>query len=71
MILHSLCCWAHKLGRDQIASLLEANLKEEKEADKKLTQLGEAACNVEAMQHDTEKKSEATATVKKIVSSGP
>jgi ferritin-like metal-binding protein YciE len=67
----SLCTWAHHLGRDQVASLLEANLKEEKEADQKLTRLATAASNVEAMRHDTEKKSEAAATVSKIVSSGP
>ena len=41
----SLIAWAKALGRNDIASLLEQNLEEEKAADKKLTALAESKIN--------------------------
>ena len=40
--------WAEQLGKSNIASLLDATLKEEMATDKKLTQLGEAQANLKA-----------------------
>ena len=40
--------WAEQLGKSDIASLLDATLKEEMATDKKLTQLGEAQANLKA-----------------------
>lgn len=54
----TLCTWAEELGDSQIASLLKENLREEKEADKKLTDLAENYRNPEAAHRDTEKKGE-------------
>jgi ferritin-like metal-binding protein YciE len=58
----TLCTWAEELGRSEILPLLRENLSEEKQTDAKLTRLATAARNIEAMRHDTEKKSEAAAT---------
>jgi ferritin-like metal-binding protein YciE len=44
----SLVSWARALGRDDCASLLEENLKEEKAADKKLTEIAESDDNAQA-----------------------
>jgi ferritin-like metal-binding protein YciE len=44
----SMISWAEELGKDAIAKLLSATLKEEKAADKKLTLLGEKKVNVKA-----------------------
>jgi ferritin-like metal-binding protein YciE len=41
----TLVAWAKELGREDCASLLQANLDEEKETDKLLTQLAEASIN--------------------------
>ena len=40
--------WANRLGRNEVASLLEETLEEEKETDKKLTQIAESIVNPEA-----------------------
>jgi ferritin-like metal-binding protein YciE len=44
----TLIAWAQELGHDNVVSLLNANLKEEKSADKKLTDLAEAKVNRKA-----------------------
>ncbi len=44
----TLIAWARELGRSNIASLLNANLKEEKAADKKLNALAEGTVNAKA-----------------------
>ncbi|HLH50505.1 MAG TPA: ferritin-like domain-containing protein [Roseiarcus sp.] len=44
----TLVAWAKMLGRDDCASLLEETLKEEKAADKKLTQLATDQINLRA-----------------------
>jgi ferritin-like metal-binding protein YciE len=44
----SLVSWARALGRDDCASLLEENLKEEIAADKKLTEIAESGVNAQA-----------------------
>ena len=44
----TLIAWAQELGRSNIASLLNANLKEEKAADKKLNALAEGKLNARA-----------------------
>jgi ferritin-like metal-binding protein YciE len=44
----TLVAWAHQLGRDDCASLLEQNLSEEKAADAKLTALAEKRVNAAA-----------------------
>ena len=41
----TLIAWAKKLGRDDCASVLEKNLKDEKDTDAKLTRLAEAEVN--------------------------
>ena len=41
----TLIAWAKELGYDNVISLLNANLKEEKATDKKLTSLGEGKVN--------------------------
>jgi ferritin-like metal-binding protein YciE len=43
-----LIAWAQELGHQDIVSLLNANLKEEKAADKKLTVLAEGGINLRA-----------------------
>jgi ferritin-like metal-binding protein YciE len=66
----SLCTWAKEMGNDGVLSLLKQNLSEEKEADELLTKIGTSTCNLEAMKHDTAKKSEAAAKVEKVVTAG-
>jgi len=44
----TLVAWAKQLGRDDCASVLAKNLKEEEATDKKLTQLGESRINLQA-----------------------
>jgi ferritin-like metal-binding protein YciE len=47
----TLIAWAYELGRSNIATLLNANLKEEKAADKKLNVLAEGKLNARAAGH--------------------
>jgi ferritin-like metal-binding protein YciE len=44
----TLIAWAHQLGRDDCAAVLQKNLEEEKAADKKLTTLAESRVNRKA-----------------------
>jgi ferritin-like metal-binding protein YciE len=44
----SLIAWAKRLGRNDVAKLLEQTLNEEKAADKKLTSIAEAQVNLKA-----------------------
>ena len=44
----TLIAWAQELGHQNVVSLLNANLKEEKAADKKLTSLEEGGVNRKA-----------------------
>jgi ferritin-like metal-binding protein YciE len=44
----SLISWANRLGRDDVARVLEKTLNEEKAADKKLTAVAESKVNVRA-----------------------
>lgn len=44
----TLVAWAHQLGRDDCAALLQKNLEEEKAADKKLTGIAESKVNRKA-----------------------
>jgi ferritin-like metal-binding protein YciE len=44
----ALISWAKQLGRDDCASVLHENLKEEKAADQKLTDIAESQVNIEA-----------------------
>jgi ferritin-like metal-binding protein YciE len=67
----SLCTWAEELDITQALSLLQENLSEEKQTDEKLTRLAKEARNLEALRHDTEKKSESAAKLKKAVTTGP
>jgi ferritin-like metal-binding protein YciE len=46
----TLCAWAEELGENQVVRLLEENLFEEKQADRRLTQIAEARSNPEARQ---------------------
>jgi len=46
----TLCAFAKTLGEDEVASLLQQTLDEEKEADQKLTEIAESSINVEAEQ---------------------
>jgi ferritin-like metal-binding protein YciE len=41
-------CLAETLGHDEVAEILEETLEEEKDTDKKLTELAESAINIEA-----------------------
>lgn len=45
----TLIAWAEELGHDNVVSLLKANLKEEKAADKKLNGLAEGGVNRRAI----------------------
>jgi ferritin-like metal-binding protein YciE len=45
----TMCTYAEMLGEDECLSLLKQNLAEEKEADKKLTDLAERMINVDAV----------------------
>ena len=44
----TLIAWAKKLGRNDIAQLLEQTLNEEKAADKKLSSVAESQVNLRA-----------------------
>jgi ferritin-like metal-binding protein YciE len=44
----TLIAWAHQLGRDDCAAVLQKNLDEEKAADKKLTTMAESKVNRQA-----------------------
>jgi ferritin-like metal-binding protein YciE len=44
----TLIAWAHQLGRDDCAAVLQKNLDEEKAADKKLTAMAETKVNRKA-----------------------
>ena len=44
----TVCCYAELLGHDYIAELLAKTLEEEKMADEKLTEIAQAAINLEA-----------------------
>jgi ferritin-like metal-binding protein YciE len=44
----TLIAWAKQLGRDDVIELLEANLKQEKNADRLLTEIAETAVNQKA-----------------------
>ena len=44
----TLIAWAQELKQDNVVSLLNANLREEKAADKKLTSIGEKKVNLKA-----------------------
>jgi ferritin-like metal-binding protein YciE len=44
----TLIAWAKRLGRNDVASVMQKTLDEEKAADKKLTQLAEAKLNLKA-----------------------
>ncbi|SRR5258705_6868020 len=46
----TLCAFAKTLGEDEVTSLLQQTLDEEKEADQKLTQIAESSINAEAVQ---------------------
>ncbi|MGZ3884550.1 MAG: YciE/YciF ferroxidase family protein [Bacteroidia bacterium] len=46
----TLCSFAQTLGQDEIASLLEDSLNEEKQADETLSQIAESLVNAEAME---------------------
>lgn len=43
------CTWAKELGQTEVLNLLKQNLAEEKETDKKLTQLAKQAVNLKAI----------------------
>lgn len=43
-----LVAWAHQLGRDDCATILQKILEEEKAADKKLTSVAESKVNRKA-----------------------
>ena len=45
----SLIAWARRLGRNDIAKVLEQTLNEEKAADKKLTAIAESQVNLQAV----------------------
>lgn len=53
----TLIAWAKELGYDNVVSLLNANLKEEKAADKKLTSLAEGKVNRRASGRPASKSS--------------
>ena len=53
----TLIAWAEELGHDNVVSLLNANLKEEKAADKKLNMLAEGGVNKRASGRTTAKRS--------------
>jgi ferritin-like metal-binding protein YciE len=63
-----LCTWAKESGLTQALDLLKQNLSEEKETDEKLTHLATSRFNLQAAEHDTEKRSPAMSRVVKAVS---
>lgn len=70
----TLIAWARELGHDNVVSLLNANLKEEKAADKKLNGLAEGGVNRRATgrratQAPTRRAAASSSTVKRRTSS--
>jgi ferritin-like metal-binding protein YciE len=53
-----LATYAQHLGRDKSVKLLQETLNEEKETDKRLTELAETSINIEAMDADAEEMEE-------------
>ncbi len=49
----TLIAWAEELGHDNVTRLLNANLREEKAADKKLNTIAEDKVNRKASRHRT------------------
>lgn len=49
----SLIAWATEMGREDVVRKLEANLREEKAADRKLTEVAEARLNKKADKRPT------------------
>lgn len=54
----TLCAFAKTLGENEIADLLAQTLKEEREADDKLTQVAESSINEEAMNAEPASRNE-------------
>ena len=50
--------WANVLGKDDVASLLEETLEEEKQTDEKLTQIAESFVNQAAAEGSNEEEDE-------------
>jgi len=65
----TLIAWAKELGHDNVVSLLNANLKEERAADKKLSTLAEGKVNRRATGKSAAKKSAAKATSRRSAAS--
>ncbi len=49
-----LCTWARLMNNTDAANLLQENLEEEKEADRKLTEIAESMSNVDAVETSDE-----------------
>lgn len=62
--------WANLLGHDDVASLLEETLDEEKETDQRLTELAESFINVEAAGDAAEQTRSRGATRRAVSSRG-
>jgi len=60
----TLIAWAKELGHDNVVSLLNANLKEEKAADKKLNALAEGGVNKRASGRTVTKRSGSSSRTK-------
>jgi ferritin-like metal-binding protein YciE len=60
----TLIAWAKELGHDNLVSLLNANLKEEKAADKKLNALAEGGINKRASGRTVTKRSGSSSRTK-------
>jgi ferritin-like metal-binding protein YciE len=58
----TLVAWAKELGHEDVATLLEETLKEEKAADAKLTKLAEGGINRQAAEQSGENEAETTTT---------
>ena len=52
----TLIAWATEMGREDVARKLEANLREEKAADRKLTAVAEARINKKAEKRATPRR---------------
>jgi ferritin-like metal-binding protein YciE len=61
----TLIAWARELGHDNVVSLLNANLKEEKAADKKLNGLAEGGVNRRATGRPTRRAAASSTTIKR------
>jgi ferritin-like metal-binding protein YciE len=62
--------WANLLGHSEVASLFEETLDEEKETDRKLTELAESFINQEAAEGEEEEEEEAPRGAKRTQSRG-